>query len=285
MTPGKSRLWLGAALIAMGAGLALNSLLGPLVWNVVGYPVTPTMLNQTIGLDAVSLVLVAPLSFLAGALTLRHHPAGAVIALGPAWYTAYMFAQYVVGPDYLSIPVTLLLQLALFILGWTTGLMAWSRIPASDARQEDVRHQRILGIILLLLGGFILLRYLPAFGASFSEAPLPAEAVGDPAMFWTILLLDVGVVIPAAVASGLNLLAGGSEWARKAGYATVGWFVLVATSVAAMGIVMVLRRDPYAAPGMTLVFAAMAVAGIAAAVWLYRPLLAKSRRISGESVS
>ena len=96
------RSWLGAALLALAAGVAALSLLGPLVSGVIDYRITDLILSQLIGLDAVSLVLVAPLAALAGVLTLRGHALGPVLALGPAAYVAYMVPQYVLGPDYLN---------------------------------------------------------------------------------------------------------------------------------------------------------------------------------------
>lgn len=279
----RERDWLGVGLIAMGAGLAVNSLLGPFFAGIMVYPVTATMLNQTLGLDAFSLLVVAPLGIAVGILALRDHPAAPVLALGPAFYTAYMLIQYVVGPDYLHYPVALSLHLSLFILGWALGAAAWNRIRPEDLARDQPRRDPILGAILLVLAGFVLLRYLPALVGSFSRTALPAESRGDPAMFWTILLLDLGVVVPVAAAAGINLLAGGSDSARKAGYALVGWFALVGSSVAAMGIVMAMRDDPYASVRMMIVFAAMAVLATAAAVWVYRPLLGRGpedRRVS-----
>ncbi|MDD9205726.1 hypothetical protein PU560_04495 [Georgenia sp. 10Sc9-8] len=63
------------------------------------YPFTETVLNETLGLEAVTLVLVAPLAVVTGAMTLRGHRAGPLLALGPAAYAAYMLVQYVVGPQ------------------------------------------------------------------------------------------------------------------------------------------------------------------------------------------
>src|SRR3954449_6810334 len=115
---------LAAGLAVLGAGLAAVALLGPLTGGPVAYHVTETLRNQTIGLDAASLVLVAPLSLLAAALTWRGRPRGPSLALGapasartscglpggPALalgvgaYAAYLFAQYIVGQDYLGLP-------------------------------------------------------------------------------------------------------------------------------------------------------------------------------------
>ena len=60
-----ARVGLAAALLALGAGLAVVALLGPLASGVIDYHVTETLRNQTIGLDAVSLLAVSPLSVVA----------------------------------------------------------------------------------------------------------------------------------------------------------------------------------------------------------------------------
>src|SRR4051812_40121205 len=63
-----TRLWLARGLAGLAAGLALLAVLGPLVTGVVDYRVSETLRHQTIGLDAVSLGLVAPLALAAAAL-------------------------------------------------------------------------------------------------------------------------------------------------------------------------------------------------------------------------
>src|SRR4051794_36512620 len=96
--------WLALGLIALACGLVAVSLLGPLTGGPVGYHVSETLRNLTIGLDAVSLFVVSPLAVLAAVLVVRGHPAGRLLTLGLGAYTAYMFVQYVVGPEYLSRP-------------------------------------------------------------------------------------------------------------------------------------------------------------------------------------
>src|SRR5215216_5978565 len=79
--------WLGIASVALGAGLIANSLLGPFAADTIDYPWSESMRNQAIGLEAISLFLVAPLCILAGLLSLRGRPTGPVLAFGPAAYT------------------------------------------------------------------------------------------------------------------------------------------------------------------------------------------------------
>jgi hypothetical protein len=90
--------------IALGVLLALNSLLGPLAFDVIEYRYGPSMINQAIGLDAVALAVATPLAVAAGILIRRGHRAGPVLAMAPALFAAYMMPQYLIGPDYLNLP-------------------------------------------------------------------------------------------------------------------------------------------------------------------------------------
>jgi hypothetical protein len=80
---GKHR-WLGIALIALGLGLIANSLLGPFVVDAIRYPLSESVLNQTTGLETVSLLLIAPLCILAGVLAIRGRAVAPLVAFGPA---------------------------------------------------------------------------------------------------------------------------------------------------------------------------------------------------------
>lgn len=265
---------LGFGLVVLGCALATNSLLGPLAAGVIDYPLSRTLLNQTLGLEVVSLVLVAPVSVTAGLLVLRGHPAGPVLGLAPALYAVYMFIQYLIGPDYLDYPGVLTFHLGLLVLAEILAVRAWTAVDAASLPSVSPRRERILGLLLLILAGFVVLRYLPGITGSFTGEPLPADAREDPAMYWTIVVLDMGIVVPATIAAGLALgrASRGAEWAWKAAYAVVGWFALVGTAVAAMGVAMILDQDPNASAGLVTVFSVTAVASITLALWAYRPL-------------
>jgi hypothetical protein len=154
--------WLGLGLLALGIGLAASSLIGPLVADAIDFHVTETLLNQMIGLDAVSLVVVAPLSVVAGVLVLRRHAAGPPVALAVGAYTAYMLVQYILGPDYLGLPgdsqVLFPLYLALFTLGWGTALAAWNAVDVERLPRSRSRDRLVGGVVLPLLGFLALFR-------------------------------------------------------------------------------------------------------------------------------
>ncbi|ADB63085.1 hypothetical protein Htur_4266 (plasmid) [Haloterrigena turkmenica DSM 5511] len=92
-------------------------------------------MNQTIGLEAVSLLIVAPWSAAAAVLVIRGDRAGSVLAVPPAAYAAYMFPQYVVGPQYLEYSPVIALHLSIFVLSGGVLLRAG---PVS--RSTTCRH-------------------------------------------------------------------------------------------------------------------------------------------------
>jgi hypothetical protein len=268
---------LALALAALGLGLAANSLLGPLAFDAIRYPFSGSVRNQLLGLDAVSLLLVAPLCVLAGVLALRGNPAGPVLALGPATYTAYMFVQYVVGPQYLGAPRILALHLGLFILSVVVTAKAWSAVVPARLPAMSPSRSRRRGVIALGLAAFVVSRYVPVLLGSWSGEPIAAEFRAAPSFFWTILLMDLGIVVPAGVATAIALLRR-TPGAARAMYALVGWFALVPPSVAAMSVAMALEHDPNATTGGTVVSVAAAALLAAFAVGVFRPLFAGSRR-------
>lgn len=279
---GRTGRWLAAGLLALAVGLAANSILGPLFAGVVTYPLSESVLNQTVGLEAVSLLIVAPWSAVAAVLVLREHRAGPILAIAPTAYAAYMFVQYVVGPVYTEYPPQLPLHLAIFVLSWLLLVLAWSRVRVEHLPTTSRRRERRFGVVLLLLAAFVVSRYVAAVQGVLTGARISQEFAADPAMYWTIVLLDLGVVVPATVAAGVGLLRG-AAWARRALYGVVGWYALVPISVAAMSIAMVLDGDPYASAGAAAAFSVVGVLFAAFAVWVYRPLFRRPDAARQES--
>ncbi|AGN00082.1 hypothetical protein L593_00635 [Salinarchaeum sp. Harcht-Bsk1] len=262
-------LWIG--LVVLGVALAINSLLGPLAAAVVEYPFSQSMVNQTIGLDAVSLAVVAPWSLLAAEAVRRKHHAGPILAIPPAAYSAYMFSQYVLGPTYLEYPAVMPLHLGIFVLGWVLVVLAWVRIDVSDLPTVGERRWRIYAGGVGFFAFFTFARYVPSFVGMASGEPISEEFAQDPTMFWTIFLLDVGVVVPATIGASVGAYRG-RAWGRKALYPLAGWFALVPISVSAMSIVMYLNDDPYGSLGSVAFLTSAAVAFTAFVVWVHLPL-------------
>jgi hypothetical protein len=269
---------LGWGLIVLGAGLAVNSLVGPLAGDLFELHVSETLRNQMIGLDAVSLTVVAPLSIVAGLLTLRGHVAGPVLALGVGAYTAYMFVQYTLGPEYLARPgdseLLFPLYLVLFVLGWVVALAAWNAVDV-DRLPRSPRRDRIVGrLVLPLLGFLAFFRYVPALADAMSDTPQEAGYLAGPTFFWAIALLDLGVFLPATVAACVGLVRG-ARWAHKAMYTVVGWFALVGPAVAGMAIAMEANDDPNGSGGNVVFMTALGLVFALLGFALLQPLFSK----------
>lgn len=253
--------WLGVGTIVLAIALAANTVLGPLITGLIEYPFTDTVRNETLGLEAVSLVLIAPLAFLAGVGLLRRRAGAALLALGPAAYASYMLVQYVLGPQYPTYQPSIILHLAMFVLSGTILVRAWG---VAGALHLPTRS-RGWAVVVFAMAGFVASRWIPALLGTVTNEPIPA-APPDVTMYWSIFLLDLGIVVPVAVATGVGLLRR-RPWAQRALYGVVGWFSLVPPSVAAMSLVKLMRPDANASPAdailfvvVTLVFWAVAAA-------------------------
>lgn len=268
----------GPALLVLAAALAANSLLGPLAAGVIRYRFSETLLRQGIGLDLVSLVVVAPLLTRAGFLALRGRPRAPVLALGPAAYVTYMAVQYAVGPEYLTLPGNnerfFALHVVLFALGLVLAAWAWSAVEAAGLAPTTRRGERRWSLVLLAIAALVFLRYLPGLADLAAGGAGPPAFRENPTSWLLIATMDLGIAVPSAVAAAVGLRRG-ALWARKALHGVVTWFALVGLAVAAMAAVMLARGDPAASAAGTAAFGAFAAAFLALAALLYRPVLTR----------
>jgi hypothetical protein len=273
-----SHLPLMTALLATAAGLMAVALLGPLTGGPIHYHVSETLRNQTIGLDAASLFIVTPLAIAAAALTRRGHVAGPALALPIGAYTTYMFVQYIVGPEYLTRPGDnerlFPLYLCLFALGWGTALVAWRTITDETLAPLPRPRKAVARIALPVLASITFLRYVPVLIDVISGDPEDAGYLAGPTFFWAIAMLDLGVFLPATVATCVGL-ARARPWATKALYLVAGWFGLVGPAVAAMAMAMYLNDDPTASAGSAIAMTVLGLAFATLAVTVFRPLFRK----------
>ena len=267
-------------LMVIAVGLATVALLGPLASGVIDYHVTETLRNQTIGLDAVSLLIVAPLALFAALLVSRRIVAGAALALGIGAYTAYMFVQYILGPEYERLPgnneLLFPLYVALFAGGWLVALAAWNVIEV-ERLPHSIKRDRLIGRIVLPLLAFVAFsRYLPGLIDWMSSDPEDAGYLAGPTFSWAIAMLDLGIFLPATVAACIGLVRG-TPWAPKTLYTVVGWFALVGPAVAAMAITMYVRDDPNGSAGSALFMTALGGTFVLLGILLFLPLFRTAR--------
>src|SRR4051812_26872611 len=196
--------WLGVCLLALAASLAALSVLGLLITGAIHWRIRPTILSQLYGLDTVSLAVAAPLAAVAGALSLRGRPLGALLGVGPAAYAVYMVPQYVLGPDYADVAGDserwFPLLLILFVLGVVAAVLAWSQLrlwePRGSGRVESLVGRRLLPAAAIV----VFIRYIPTLADWMSATPTAKDYIAGPSFSWTIALLDLGLALPATIA-------------------------------------------------------------------------------------
>ncbi|MEV0900237.1 hypothetical protein [Actinoplanes sp. NPDC049802] len=274
-----------AAVAALGAGIALTALLGPLVSDLMRYRTSPTTLNQLLGSDAAGLFVIAPLAVVAAVLVFRRPVAGLLLASGIGAFAVYTYLQVIVGQEYLRLPGNVErffpLLLAVFVLAEATFVLAWRAVPTDlppvSRRLELAAGGALLAVVVFLVFG----QHLRPMLLAWSDPASLTEYASSPTPFWLVKLMDLGIVVPIAAITGIGLLRR-AAWARRVAYPLLTAYALLGVSVTAMGVVMSLHADPDAAPGLTvgfLVFTAI-FAGLAAA--LYRPLLRRPTADPGE---
>jgi hypothetical protein len=242
------------ALVSLAFVLATIVLLGPLGAGVIQWRVSAIGINQTYGADGVSLALVAPSALLAAWMWWRGRRLGAPIALGVGRATLYYAIASVLGADYARyggnnerfFPMLLIA----IVLSWTIAVRAWAALegqPAAPPRWLT----RSLGIVLLLGSVTIGLAWirqivdLTVYGAlTGADALAYADA---PGAFWLVRIVDLGFIIPMCLATGVGLWRD-SAIAIKAAYGVLAFMTLQASSVLAMGTIMIWRGDPTATP-------------------------------------
>lgn len=275
--------WLGVGFLVLGVGVAVCAILGPLVLDVIDYRTSVTSLNQIVGADAAGLVLVAPMSVVAGLLVLAGRPGATLLGLAPAVFVAYTYTLLIVGNEYLDEPGNVEqffpLLLGVFILAAALIVVAWRASSFEPLPVTSRRVDRVAGFVLLAVASFIVIGlHLPSYLDSLSEAPTNAGYLSSPTAFWLVKFMDLGIVTPVALVAGVGMLLR-RPWARRPVYALLGGYALLGASVAAMAVTMSATDDPDSSLGMVAASSVAALVLIALASYLYRPLLRRDRLI------
>jgi hypothetical protein len=274
----RTRAWMAPALVLLGSGIAAVAILGPAGLGVLEHRTSQTTVNQLIGADVAGLAVVAPFAIVVAVLAWRRHPAAPALALAPGVYAAYTFTQYTLGQEFLDLPGNVErffpLLLAVFMLGAAVAIGAWTAIDADRLPALSRGFERVAAGALLLVAVFLLVGlHLPMLPDVLSDTPTRVEYVSSPTAFWLVKFMDLGILVPAAVAVAVGLL-NARPWARKAAYGVLGGFTLIGVSVASMATVMLARSDPDASAALVAAFTGFAAVYVALAVALYRPLFA-----------
>jgi hypothetical protein len=280
---------LGSGLVLLAMAVATVAALGPLVFGVLRYRISATSLNQIIGGDAAALIVVVPVTVAVGVLAIRGHPAAPMLALAPSVFVVYTYTQLIVGNEYLRLPGNVErffpLLLAAFILAAAIALRAWNSVPAAGLPATSTRVDRTAGVLLLVIATFVVVGlHLANYRDAMRDHPVTEQYLSSPTAFWLVKFMDLGIVVPAAIAVGSGALRH-RPWARKPVYALLGAYTLIGASVAGMAITMAARHDPDSS-GVTVIGAAVMTALLAGTTcYVYRPLFRQTRTDTGPSAA
>lgn len=268
---------LALVMLATAVGIATVALVGPLGLGLLEHRTSGSGAAQLVGADLAGLLVVAPLCLLVALLAWRGHPAAAPMALAPSGYAAYTFTQYALGQEYLHLPGNVErffpLLLALVVLGGSGFVLAWSAADALPAVAP--RLERLAAVVLIVLAVFLVLGlHLPTLLDAMSTDPRGAEYLAAPTAFWVVKLMDLGLLVPVSLVTGIGLLRH-RAWARRPMYAVLGAYTLIGTSVVAMAVFMLVRGADGASPGLALGLGAFAAVFWALSAAVYRPLLVR----------
>jgi hypothetical protein len=208
--------WLPIVLVVLALGIATSSLLGPLVLGLMRYRTSPMTANQLLGSDAASLFVIAPLTLVAAFLAARRNPMAPQLALGIGVFAVYTYAQIIIGQEYLRLPGNVErffpLLLSVFILAEAVIVLAWGSLPPQLPPPSPVLR-RTAGIVLLLVATFLVFgQHLRPMVIAWQDPGRLTEYASSPTPFWMVKLMDLGIIVPAAIAAGVGLFRG-AEWA------------------------------------------------------------------------
>lgn len=265
---------LALVLVALGSGMAAASLMGPLAFGFMEYRTSETTVNQLVGSDAAALFVVFPAAILAAVLVFRGRPAGPLLGSGIGVYAIYTYAQVIIGQEYLRLPGNVEywfpLLLAVFILAEAGVVLSLAAIP-TDLPAPSPSVRKTAGISLLAVAVFLVVGlHLRSLLAAWTDPAGLTEYSSSPTPFWMVKLMDLGIIVPAAIASGVGLLLG-ARWALKTMYPLLTGYAFLAASVASMAVVMYVKGDPDASLTLMAAFLAFALLFAGLALMIYRP--------------
>lgn len=265
---------LALVLVALGAGMAAASLMGPLAFGFMEYRTSETTVNQLVGSDAAALFVVFPAIILAALLVFRGQPAGPLLGSGIGVYAIYTYAQVIIGQEYLRLPGNVEywfpLLLAVFMLAEASVVLSLAAIPR-DLPAPSPSVRKTAGISLLAVAVFLVVgQHLGSLLAAWTDPAALTEYSSSPTPFWMVKLMDLGIIVPAAIASGVGLLLG-ARWALKIMYPLLTGYAFLAASVASMAVVMYVKGDPDASVTLMAAFLAFALLFAGLALMIYRP--------------
>jgi hypothetical protein len=242
------RILVGLLAVATGAALIYLAVQGPLFLGHIRYKSDPLILNQIVGQDLVNLFLLSVISIAGGMLLWLRKPLAKYLLIATPLYLIYFVLSYTIGWEWSSPRYSgnseryFFFFLFILIAALLVMLYALAVFPRDRAAGFGKKGLAAYSALLVL--------FLLVFAAMWLKEVREVIATGTtraygiaPTAFWLVRVFDLGFTIPLGLVSVYLL------WARPASSFPVqimfyGFFLTMIVAVNAMGLVMLLKRDP-----------------------------------------
>lgn len=172
------------------------------------------------------------------------------LTLGPALFAAYTYTTVVLGQEFARYPGNVEPFFPRFAglvaLGVALAAITWSWLARRQPVLPGEGLRRLLAGIFFVIGVCFALTWAAQIRQVVAGAP-SIGYLGAPDLFWTIKLLDFGLLIPLWIATGVGLLRRW-PWATAAACGLVTFSTCLALAIAGMGLAVPRRGEPSADP-------------------------------------
>lgn len=242
------RILVACLAILTGLALAWLAIAGPLFLGILSYKTAPTGINQIMGQDLVNLLVLSPLTILAGLTLLANKPIARYLLVAYPLYLMYYVLSYTIGLEWSSPSLTgnseqytfaFLFILVSALISLLYGLSVFPRNLSPKFGRTGLRVYSVIYVLLILVFASMWIGQIKEILTSGTTAGYAAV----PTAFWLIRIFDLGFTIPLGLISVYLL------WTRPATSAAAqflfyGFFLTMLAAVNAMGLCMFLRDDP-----------------------------------------
>jgi len=260
----KKIIYINSIIIAI---LASISTLSGLFWRGLYKHDTVSMAAQGMGQDLITLIICIPLLLLSLYLISRNSLRGQLIWMGTLFYFAYTYAIASFGVAYNQL---FLAYVALFSISMYTFLYGLFSLDVNHVKKSISPGITIkaAGVFLVVIATLVIFMWVNMIVGSLltGTAPLKLES------YTTLVVqaMDLAVLLPAAVISGILLLKG-----KELGYTLVSILLikisLLGTAILSM-IFFMAKNGVNIELGEVLIFTTIALLGITISVAFYRKI-------------
>jgi hypothetical protein len=243
--------WLSGVLAPLVALAAATGLFVPGF-----YRDAPTWVSQARGQDLVTLLVGTPLLVLGLIGARRGSVRCLLLWLGAVGYMAYTYATYAFATHFNQLFLVYVLNLGLSVYALVFGLIRLDvgRLRTTFSPQAPTR---LVAAALVAMGLLTALLWLGPDLTALLSGRVPGDVTEAGLLTNPIHVLDLGLVLPAAVLTGV-LLARGRPWGFVLGSYFLVKFTTLGLAIMSMSVFMVADGQPLSVP-LVVVFAVWTV--------------------------